>query len=224
MEISPQIRTSKEMKKRKQTIEEESKQASSQEQSESESLDDDDDDDDDEAVDFGFEQTEKPKGRRLKKEKLESKRRKSGGFESMDLPQEIYKAIKRKGFRQPTPIQRKAIPIAMTNCDLVAMARTGSGKTCAFVVPVLSQLGKHSLRNGARALILAPTRELALQTFTVVRELGKFTDLRFCALVGGDSMEMQFEDLANNPDVLVATPGRVMHHVNEIETFSLRLV
>ena len=224
MEISPQIRTSKEMKKRKQTIEEESKQASSQERSESESLDDDDDDDDDDAVDFGFEQTEKPKGRRLKKEKLESKRRKSGGFESMDLPQEIYKAIKRKGFRQPTPIQRKAIPIAMTNCDLVAMARTGSGKTCAFVVPVLSQLGKHSLRNGARALILAPTRELALQTFTVVRELGKFTDLRFCALVGGDSMEMQFEDLANNPDVLVATPGRVMHHVNEIETFSLRLV
>ena len=173
---------------------------------------------------FGFERVEKLTGRRLKQEKLNKKKQKSGGFESMDLPPDIFRAIKRKGYRLPTPIQRKAIPVISTGVDVVAMARTGSGKTAAFVVPVLAALQKHSLRNGARALILAPTRELALQTFAVTRDMAKFTDLRLCALVGGDSMEMQFEDLANNPDVIVATPGRVLHHTNEIESFSLRLV
>jgi ATP-dependent RNA helicase DDX54/DBP10 len=173
---------------------------------------------------FGFERVEKLTGRRLKQEKLNKKKQKSGGFESMDLPPDIFRAIKRKGYRLPTPIQRKAIPVISTGVDVVAMARTGSGKTAAFVVPVLAALQKHSLRNGARALILAPTRELALQTYAVTRDMAKFTDLRLCALVGGDSMEMQFEDLANNPDVIVATPGRVLHHTNEIESFSLRLV
>ena len=173
---------------------------------------------------FGFERVEKLTGRRLKQEKLNKKKQKSGGFESMDLPPDIFRAIKRKGYRLPTPIQRKAIPVISTGVDVVAMARTGSGKTAAFVVPVLAALQKHSLRNGARALILAPTRELALQTFAVTRDMAKFTDLRLCALVGGDSMEMQFEDLANNPDVIVATPGSVLHHTNEIESFSLRLV
>jgi len=175
-------------------------------------------------VEFGFERASKLTGRRLKREKLQKKKMKSGGFESMELPPDIFRAIKRKGFRLPTPIQRKAIPVISTGVDVVAMARTGSGKTAAFVVPVLAALQKHSLRNGARALILAPTRELALQTFAVTRDMAKFTDLRLCALVGGDSMEMQFEDLANNPDVIVATPGRVLHHTNEIESFSLRLV
>ena len=194
--------------------------------------DDDDDDEEEEENDdastrveeFGFEREQKLSGRRRKAEKMREKKVKSGGFESMELPGEIFRAIKRKGYRLPTPIQRKAIPVISTGVDVVAMARTGSGKTVAFVIPVLAALQKHSLRNGARALILAPTRELALQTFAVTRDMAKFTDLRLCALVGGDSMEMQFEDLANNPDVIVATPGRVLHHTNEIESFSLRLV
>ena len=202
------------------------------ESSSSYSTSSDDDENDDEnknkttmnVEEFGFERVEKLTGRRLKQEKLNKKKQKSGGFESMDLPPDIFRAIKRKGYRLPTPIQRKAIPVISTGVDVVAMARTGSGKTAAFVVPVLAALQKHSLRNGARALILAPTRELALQTFAVTRDMAKFTDLRLCALVGGDSMEMQFEDLANNPDVIVATPGRVLHHTNEIESFSLRLV
>jgi len=202
------------------------------ESSSSYSTSSDDDENDDEnknkttmnVEEFGFERVEKLTGRRLKQEKLNKKKQKSGGFESMDLPPDIFRAIKRKGYRLPTPIQRKAIPVISTGVDVVAMARTGSGKTAAFMVPVLAALQKHSLRNGARALILAPTRELALQTFAVTRDMAKFTDLRLCALVGGDSMEMQFEDLANNPDVIVATPGRVLHHTNEIESFSLRLV
>lgn len=107
---------------------------------------------------------------------------------------------------------------------MVAMARTGSGKTAAFLIPMLERLKAHTSKAGARAVILSPTRELALQTFKFCKELGRFTDLRFAVLVGGDSMESQFEDLANNPDVIVATPGRLMHHLSEVEGMSLRTV
>jgi ATP-dependent RNA helicase DDX54/DBP10 len=92
----------------------------------------------------------------------------------------------------------------------------GSGKTAAFVLPMLERLQEHSLKVGIRALVLSPTRELALQTLKVGKELGKFTDLRLCLLVGGDSMEEQFAALARNPDVVMATPGRLLHHLEEI--------
>jgi ATP-dependent RNA helicase DDX54/DBP10 len=77
-------------------------------------------------------------------------------------------------------------------------------------------LKSHSPKAGARALLLAPTRELALQTHKAVREMAKFTDLRTAVLVGGDSLEVQFEELANNPDIIVATPGRLLHHLAEV--------
>src|SRR6056300_829818 len=104
------------------------------------------------------------------------------------------------------------------------MARTGSGKTAAFLIPTLSKLRTHSLKAGARCVVLAPTRELALQTFKFAKELAKFTDLRIAALVGGDSMEAQFADLSNNPDIIVATPGRLLHHIDEVQAFTLRTV
>lgn len=88
------------------------------------------------------------------------------------------------------------------------MARTGSGKTAAFVIPMVEKLKEHSKVNGVRAVILSPTRELALQTHKVVKEMARYTDLRSACLVGGDSMEEQFEQLAGNPDIIVATPGR----------------
>ena len=174
-----------------------------------------------ETVDFGFERTEALTGRRRKSEKAKSK---GGGFESMDILPEVFRAIKRKGYRIPTPIQRKAIPVALSGADVVAMARTGSGKTAAFLIPVLHKLRQHSLKAGARAVVLSPTRELALQTFKFAQELSKFTDLRSVCIVGGDSMEAQFDDLASNPDLLVATPGRLLHHVEEISGFSIRAV
>jgi len=105
--------------------------------------------------------------------------------------------------------------------DVIAMARTGSGKTAAFVIPMLQKLAAHSPRAGARALILSPTRELALQTHKVVRELSRGSDLRTAALVGGDAMEAQFAELAANPDILIATPGRLLHHLEEIEGMGL---
>ena len=144
------------------------------------------------------------------------KKAKSGGFESMGFSYQVYRGIKMKGYRVPTPIQRKTIPLVMRGHDVVAMARTGSGKTAAFLLPMFERLKEHSLKVGIRGLILAPTRELALQTLKFAKELGKYTDLRLCLLVGGDSMEEQFAALARNPDVVMATPGRLLHHLEEV--------
>lgn len=123
----------------------------------------------------------------------------------------MLRAILRKGFKQPTPIQRKAIPLVLERRDVVGMARTGSGKTAAFVIPMIERLKAHSAKVGARALILSPSRELALQTLKVVKEFGKGTDLKSVLLVGGDSLEEQFGFMASNPDIVIATPGRFLH-------------
>ncbi|KAJ5638637.1 ATP-dependent RNA helicase dbp10 [Penicillium herquei] len=137
--------------------------------------------------------------------------KKGGGFQAMGLNPNLLKAITRKGFSVPTPIQRKTIPVIMEDQDVVGMARTGSGKTAAFVIPMIEKLKSHSTKFGARALIMSPSRELALQTLKVVKEMGRGTDLRSVLLVGGDSLEDQFGLVAGNPDIVIATPGRFLH-------------
>ncbi|KAL8760489.1 MAG: hypothetical protein Q9184_003333 [Pyrenodesmia sp. 2 TL-2023] len=137
--------------------------------------------------------------------------KKGGGFQAMGLNATLLKAITRKGFSVPTPIQRKTIPLVLDGQDVVGMARTGSGKTAAFVVPMIEKLKSHSAKVGARALVLSPSRELALQTLKVVKEFGKGTDLKCVLLVGGDSLEEQFSFMAGNPDIIIATPGRFLH-------------
>ncbi|KAI5295837.1 ATP-dependent RNA helicase dbp10 [Ascosphaera acerosa] len=137
--------------------------------------------------------------------------KKGGGFQAMGLNALLLKAIARKGFAVPTPIQRKTIPLVLDGQDVVGMARTGSGKTAAFVIPMLEKLKKHSARVGSRALVLSPSRELALQTMKVVKELGRGTDLKTVLLVGGDSLEDQFGFMTQNPDIIIATPGRFLH-------------
>ncbi|KAJ1552828.1 ATP-dependent RNA helicase ddx54, partial [Cladochytrium tenue] len=144
------------------------------------------------------------------------KHKKSGGFQSMGLSYPVYSGIIHKGYKIPTPIQRKAIPVIMDKRDVVAMARTGSGKTAAFVIPLLERLRAHSSIVGARALILTPSRELAFQTLKFAKELGKHMDLRSCVLVGGDRMDEQFAAIATNPDIIIATPGRLMHLIIEM--------
>lgn len=139
------------------------------------------------------------------------RKRSGGSFQTMGLTPALFKAVQRKGFRLPTPIQRKCIPPLLEGRDVVGMARTGSGKTAAFLLPLLQCLRAHSIKVGIRGLILSPSRELALQTFGVLRELAKLTDLRSVMLVGGDGVEEQFAQLATNPDIVVATPGRLMH-------------
>ncbi|GMH00892.1 hypothetical protein Nepgr_002731 [Nepenthes gracilis] len=146
------------------------------------------------------------------------------GALSSCLSPNVYGAIKRKGYRVPTPIQRKTMPLILAGVDVVAMARTGSGKTAAFLIPMLEKLKQHVPQGGVRALILSPTRDLALQTLKFTKELGRYTDLRTSLLVGGDSMESQFEELAQSPDIIIATPGRLMHHLSEVDDMSLRTV
>ena len=104
------------------------------------------------------------------------------------------------------------------------MARTGSGKTCAFLIPVLEKLNtQRRLQTGGkcRAVILSPTRELSLQTLKVLAKLATFTDLRSIGINGGEGMEKQFDALASKPDIIVATPGRLAHHLSEIPDFDL---
>ncbi|QVM10433.1 ATP-dependent RNA helicase dbp10 [Coccidioides posadasii str. Silveira] len=137
--------------------------------------------------------------------------KKGGGFQAMGLNANLLKAITRKGFSVPTPIQRKTIPLVLDDQDVVGMARTGSGKTAAFVIPMIEKLKSHSTKVGSRGLILSPSRELALQTLKVVKELGRGTDLKCVLLVGGDSLEEQFGYMAGNPDIIIATPGRFLH-------------
>ncbi|KAG0667976.1 ATP-dependent RNA helicase ddx54 [Maudiozyma exigua] len=136
---------------------------------------------------------------------------KKGSFASFGLSKMIVGNISRKGFRQPTPIQRKTIPLILQNRDIVGMARTGSGKTAAFVLPMIEKLKTHSGKIGARAVILSPSRELAMQTFNVFKEFAKGTHLRGVLLTGGDSLEDQFSMMMSNPDVIIATPGRFLH-------------
>ncbi|XP_013359039.1 PREDICTED: ATP-dependent RNA helicase DDX54 isoform X2 [Chinchilla lanigera] len=139
------------------------------------------------------------------------KKKKSGGFQSMGLSYPVFKGIMKKGYKVPTPIQRKAIPVILDGKDVVAMARTGSGKTACFLIPMFERLRTRSGQTGARALVLSPTRELALQTMKFTKELGKFTGLKTALILGGDRMEDQFAALHENPDIIIATPGRLVH-------------
>ena len=152
-----------------------------------------------------------------------AKKASSGTFDGMGLRPGTLKAVRRAGWRLPTPVQRRAIPPLLQGLDVVAMARTGSGKTAAFVVPLIDRLDKHATTHGARSLLLSPTRELALQTHRVVKDLCKWSDcdLRCAALVGGDALDGQFAQLASNPDVLVATPGRLLHLLLQKTSYKL---
>ncbi|CAF99200.1 unnamed protein product, partial [Tetraodon nigroviridis] len=144
------------------------------------------------------------------------KKKKSGGFQSMGLSFPVFKGVMRKGYKVPTPIQRKTIPVILDGKDVVAMARTGSGKTAAFLIPMFERLKAPQAQTGARALILSPTRELALQTMKFTKELGKFTKLKTALILGGDSMDDQFAALHENPDIIIGTPGRLMHVIKEM--------
>ena len=132
-----------------------------------------------------------------------------GGFAQFNLSMAILKAIKAKGYNLPTPIQRKAIPPILQGFNVIAMARTGSGKTGAFIIPAIEKLKEHSKIVGARCVILSPTREIALQTAAYFKAISKNTDLTHVLIIGGNDMENQFERLLLNPDVIIATPGRL---------------
>lgn len=130
-------------------------------------------------------------------------------FEDLKLSRQFLNAIDDQGYSSPTPIQQKAIPLALAGHDLLAIAQTGTGKTAAFVLPMLMKL-KYAQSDHARGLILAPTRELVMQIKTHLDALATYTDLRSVALYGGLGPKVQIEALEAGVDIIVSTPGRFL--------------
>jgi ATP-dependent RNA helicase RhlE len=119
--------------------------------------------------------------------------------------------VKAMGFTEPTPIQLRAIPLILSGRDVIGSAQTGTGKTAAFALPILSMLGDHE--NRTRCLILEPTRELAAQVETAVHDFARFTKLRTAVLYGGVGYGRQLDALQAGADVVIATPGRLLDHM-----------
>ena len=131
-------------------------------------------------------------------------------FADLGLSPEILQSIKEVGFEHPTPIQAAVIPPALEGKDIIALAQTGSGKTAAFVIPLAQRL-MHG--GGLRALIVSPTREIALQTQAFLELFGKNHDLNAACLIGGVKMKGQLTAVKADPDIVVATPGRLLDHI-----------
>ena len=134
-------------------------------------------------------------------------------FRDLKLTQALLQGLQDAGYTEPTPIQQQAIPPVLEGRDLVGCAQTGTGKTAAFALPILQRLAKRSPMPGVgrpiRALILTPTRELALQIQENFVIYGRRTGLRSCVIFGGVSQEPQVKELKRGIDVLVATPGQI---------------
>ena len=166
-------------------------------------------------------------------------------FEELHLSRPILKALAEIGFQHPTPIQEQAIPIALRGQDICGSAVTGSGKTAAFVLPILERLLYRDVKvRVIRVLILTPTRELAIQCHGVITKLAKYTNGIRAALIagtnriplnvyvyssnsfsfafiGGMPLKQQELELQSNPDIVVATPGRIVDHILNTKSFGL---
>ena len=138
----------------------------------------------------------------------------STSFQSLNLSRPVLRGLAAVGFNSATPIQVKAIPVALRGADLVGGAVTGSGKTAAFIIPILERLMYRPKKvPTTRVAILMPTRELAVQCFNVATKLAQFTDITFALIVGGLSLREQEATLRKRPDVVIATPGRFIDHM-----------
>lgn len=143
-------------------------------------------------------------------------------FQVMSLSRPILRGLASVGFSKPTPIQSKTIPIALEGKDVVGGAVTGSGKTGAFVVPILERLLYRPKKiPTSRVVILTPTRELAIQCHSVATKLASHTDIKFCLAVGGLSLKVQEAELRLRPDVIIATPGRFIDHMRNSASFNI---
>ncbi len=135
-------------------------------------------------------------------------------FEDLGLSEEILEAVRKKGYSSPTEIQRLVIPVALsTDKDIIAQAQTGTGKTAAFGIPLLERINFKSDRS-VKAIIVTPTRELALQIFEELKSLKGNRRVRVATIYGGQSMEKQLKDLERGIDIVVGTPGRIIDHLN----------
>jgi ATP-dependent RNA helicase RhlE len=150
-------------------------------------------------------------------------------FDTLGLSANLLRAITEQGYTEPTPIQAQAIPVVLQGKDVMAAAQTGTGKTASFTLPLLQRLSVHAnastspARHPIRALVLVPTRELAAQVHESVQNYGKHLQLRAAVIFGGVNINPQIKELQSGIDILVATPGRLLDHVQQ-RTLSLSQV
>ncbi|VDP92418.1 unnamed protein product [Echinostoma caproni] len=144
-----------------------------------------------------------------------------GLFDELPISEPIKKALRAMGFTKMTEIQQNCLPQLLEHRDVMACAKTGSGKTLAFIIPVVElmlQLGLQP-RNGTGAVIISPTRELSLQTYSVLREVTQFTSLRIGLIMGGSNRQTEAQNLEKGVTILVATPGRLLDHLTNTKNF-----
>ncbi|GFZ78143.1 DEAD-box ATP-dependent RNA helicase CshA [Compostibacillus humi] len=142
-------------------------------------------------------------------------------FQELGISEPILKALNRMGFEEATPIQAETIPYALEGNDVIGQAQTGTGKTAAFGIPTIEKIDVH--KKQIQALVVAPTRELAIQVAEELNRLGKFKGVRALAIFGGQQMDRQIRALKDGPQIVVATPGRLLDHLNR-RTINISMV
>ena len=148
-------------------------------------------------------------------------------FEKLGVFKPLLDAINDLGYKEPTLVQTRAIPLVLGKKDVFATAQTGTGKTAAFALPILQRLRKHVEGKGVRAIILSPTRELSIQIYDDIAALSKYMDIKTTILVGGKDLSKQREALKKGTEIVIATPGRLLEHIEnglslqDVEVFVL---
>ena len=135
-------------------------------------------------------------------------------FAALGLSDKVLEGVRAVGYTEPTPIQLRSIPLVLSGKDVIGSAQTGTGKTAAFALPILSKLGQHQ-PGGPRVLILEPTRELAAQVETAFRDYARFMDLKITVVFGGVGYGKQNDEPRAGADIVVATPGRLLDHLEQ---------
>lgn len=133
-------------------------------------------------------------------------------FKNLQINDAILKALNDMGFEEPTPIQKEAIPVAMAGQDMIGQAQTGTGKTAAFGIPALEKIDPDN--HEVQVLILSPTRELAIQVAEEINKMAQYMSIQALPIYGGQDIQRQFRSLKKKPQIIVATPGRLMDHMN----------
>jgi ATP-dependent RNA helicase RhlE len=135
------------------------------------------------------------------------------GFSKFNVRPEVFQGITEIGFAEPTPVQAAVIPEALEGRDIRACAQTGTGKTCAYVIPILDRLLRNPASNHPNVLVVVPTRELASQVAQVVQDIGKHTKIKSALILGGVNFDRQIRQIRAGAQIIVATPGRLLDHM-----------
>jgi len=148
-------------------------------------------------------------------------------FEKLGVFKPLLDAINDLGYKEPTLVQKRAIPVVLSKKDIFATAQTGTGKTAAFALPILQRLRKGTQEKGVRAVILSPTRELSIQIHDDIESYAKYMEIKTAILVGGKDLQKQRQKLKRGIDIVIATPGRLLEHIEnglslkDVEVFVL---